>query len=722
MSFKTASKYVCLILFLLAFSVPVRAATLEGDFIKFTFDETTGTIGNTGNGTPGLVYDRTGKGDFSQFGEVLEWGSAYESFGMSWDVSGGYVLNNNHNGTTSFANTGITYDLGNYVQAATWSGTYGGLIDIQHKYLMPNDSRYIKITTTITVNANFDGASFVRLIDPDQDRTVSPTGTVTDNYRGLGSIDEHDIVYAVGDDSGIVVGLYTQSELDHNAGFLTNWAGDIDDIGDDSSTNITDDALIGLLYELGDLNSGDEIELHYAYLLSADGLPLQIPNLASMGRFVPYATTRNQENIAYDMEFLYDATTPEVQAILEDVDTLGSQDDKHTAIASLANSYGGMADAGIKVTNLLFNQIGMRGDGLLDRHITDEHYSDEYGTSSSGRNYFTSNPEELMQISSMDGNNLSKALMMAENGLNAIAEAKGFAASGQDGVNIYCNPSDWRIWTSSAFTKADIGRSQNNVSGDVDSYSLAFGFDYTLDDKSLFGLGYAFSNYEVDFDTFNATQESDYHSLLAFYNYSNDRREYFNLFASYTKGDNEMERTVVIGSDVYTGGGNADSTGYSLAARAGKDFMIGDNLSIGPLFQLQYAYNEVDGYTESGLGGVELSYDSEDVDALLGQLALRIAKYTENKDWGRLAFRGKLGYEHDFFNDNRNIKTGFAGAPGSSFNTIVDKSSDTGYFVMGAGISAAVNYGLVFALDYEGNIGRDDYDNQTLIARVNLPM
>lgn len=150
--------------------------------------------------------------------------------------------------------------------------------------------------------------------------------------------------------------------------------------------------------------------------------------------------------------------------------------------------------------------------------------------------------------------------------------------------------------------------------------------------------------------------------------------------------------------------------------------MVGDNLSIGPLLQLQYAYNKVEGYTETGLGGAELTYDDEDTDALLGQLAFRIAKFTDNKDWGRLAFRGKFGYEYNFLNSKENIKTSFAGAPGSSFNTIVDKASDDGYFVIGAGISAAINYGLVFALDYEGYIGRDDYDNQTFIARVNLPM
>jgi len=210
--------------------------------------------------------------------------------------------------------------------------------------------------------------------------------------------------------------------------------------------------------------------------------------------------------------------------------------------------------------------------------------------------------------------------------------------------------------------------------------------------------------------------------LLAFYNYSNEEREYINLFGSLTKGDNNMERTVVVGSDSYTGSGSADSFGYSLAARGGKDYMVGDNLSVGPLFQMQYAYNEVDGYTETSMGGAELTYDEEDTDALLGQLAVRIAKYTNNKDWGRFALRGKLGYEYNFLNDNRNIKSSFAGAPGSSFNTIVDKSSDSGYFVIGAGLSAAINYGLVFAVDYEGYIGNDDYDNQTVIARVNLPM
>lgn len=547
MCFRNMSKKLCILFFFLVLATPVKSATLEGDFIKFNFNEDTGTIGNAGSGTPGLVYDRTGQGDFSQFGEVLEWGSAYESFGFSWDTSGGYILNNNHNNTGSFSKTNVLYDIGSYVQAVTWEGTYSGLIDIQHKYVMPNDSRYIKVTTTITVNNDFNQTKFVRLINPDQDRTVSPTGTVTENNRGLGTISPNDIVYAVGDESGIIVGLYTQSSLNHNAGFLTNWAGDINDLSDESKAQLVDDALIGLIYETGDLKAGDTIELNYAYLLTADGLPLEIPNLVSLGKFVPYAETNNELNIATEMERIYGNTTPGVQAILDEVDTLPTQDDKHIAIASMANSYGGMANAGIRMTNMLFNQIGMRSDGLLDRKIVDEEFLDEYGSSSTGAYAFSSSADEFMQSQANDDNKISRALMFAEKGINVLAQKAGFGVRSDDGLNVYCNESKYRIWTSSAFSNADLESTSNNVGGDVGSYSLALGLDYDLDENSVVGFGYAYSSYDADFNAFNASQGSDYHSLLAFYNYSNDKREYINLFGSVIKGDNDMQRTVVIG-------------------------------------------------------------------------------------------------------------------------------------------------------------------------------
>ncbi len=246
------SFFVCLSLtfwWSVGFAAPV---IMNGTYIQTQVGDD-GTLGN-GYSSPGLKYGG---------GEFLMPGDPWEIFSIKSNETG--LLTNKNSGTDKITGgtltdlSGTTYD-----HFARWEGSYESYFDITIDTFFNDDDQFIKFYTTITAKDDLNDVKFLRAIDPDQDRQ-DPTGTFeTNNYRGFGSFSESDWVYAVGPNSDLTIGLYSDSSIAHNTG-VVDWSYDPEDYW---GTNVGNgDYTIGIAFDLGDLTAGSSVSFSYAYVL-----------------------------------------------------------------------------------------------------------------------------------------------------------------------------------------------------------------------------------------------------------------------------------------------------------------------------------------------------------------------------------------------------------------------------------------------------------------------
>ncbi len=255
-------------------ATPALAASLvlTGDYIKIGLNDR-GTLGYSGNTSPGILYDGTGTGTFNTDYDYLTPGSPFEGFVVSGTGGSAFTFINNNDsisditGGTLTDYSGVAFNGATYEQRAVWTGTAGSLFTITNDYAFNEGDQQLKITTTITALSDLTDITFSRQIDPD---AVAADGdsSETNNFRGSGSVSANDLVYAEALVSKYVIGLYTNTSYTHNSG-VTFWTTDTS-----SYLNGTDvghgDNTIGLGFDLGDLLTGGTITFNYSYIFGTD--------------------------------------------------------------------------------------------------------------------------------------------------------------------------------------------------------------------------------------------------------------------------------------------------------------------------------------------------------------------------------------------------------------------------------------------------------------------
>ena len=253
---------------------PALAASLvlTGDYIQIGLNDN-GTLGYSGNTSPGILYDGTGTGTFNTAYDYLTPGSPFEGFVVSGTGGSAFTLVNNNAGIFDITGgtltdySGVAFNGATYEQRAVWTGTASGLFTVTHDYYFDEDEQQLKIRTTITALSDLTDITFSRQLDPD---AVAAPGdsSFTNNFRGTGSVSENDLVYAEALVSKYVIGLYTNSSFTHNSA-ITGWT--MDTASYLSGTDVGDgDNTIGLGFDLGDLLTGGTITFDYSYIFGTD--------------------------------------------------------------------------------------------------------------------------------------------------------------------------------------------------------------------------------------------------------------------------------------------------------------------------------------------------------------------------------------------------------------------------------------------------------------------
>ena len=246
---------------------------LEGNYVKIGVNDA-GTVGSGGNTSPGILYDSTGTATFNPSYDYLTPGTPFEGWTVKGiDTDGTTVLfNYYHNNTnvggapitgTLVDKSGVSYRGLTFDNRAVWSGSVTEF-DIEHDYRFNDNQQFVDINTRLEFKMNVPTLYFGRFTDPDA-RAAAGDSSQTLNVRGYaGGVPATNVVLSEALVSKYALGLFTAA-TNSNTGISASWSTDPltyyggQDDGDGDYT-------IGMAFMFSGINTGDIIDIQYAYI------------------------------------------------------------------------------------------------------------------------------------------------------------------------------------------------------------------------------------------------------------------------------------------------------------------------------------------------------------------------------------------------------------------------------------------------------------------------
>jgi T5SS/PEP-CTERM-associated repeat protein/autotransporter-associated beta strand protein len=242
--------------------------------------------------------------------------------------------------------------------------------------------------------------------------------------------------------------------------------------------------------------------------------------------------------------------------------------------------------------------------------------------------------------------------------------------------------------------------------------AVQIGADYKLTKHLLVGVTFAYGHTDATLDTIGSNANVNTYSPGVYMSYA-DNGWYYNALASYGFSKYGQNRNVNIGA--FSGTANSAPGGDQFLANldGGYDFHKG-NWTFGPTLGLQYVHLEVDGYSETGLPGADLTVNQDKTNSLRSRLGGEIS-YAVKRD--NLIFTPHLSvsWQHEFMDEGRGITSQFSDVGAGSFvvNT-ANPSRDSA--LMDLGLDAQMNDVLTIFSDYSLQAGQSNYFGQSIQA------
>lgn len=264
-------------------------------------------------------------------------------------------------------------------------------------------------------------------------------------------------------------------------------------------------------------------------------------------------------------------------------------------------------------------------------------------------------------------------------------------------------------WAQAFGTYGDQDTRDNKFGYDYDTYGVMIGADMKLDDMVL-GASGGYGWTDVDTETVTAQTEIGSFNLGVYATYGVDDF-YLNGDLRYGYHDIESERNVSFFSKTATG----DTDAYSYSTLLGGGYYLGSgNWILTPNLAVKYTYFDLDGFTETGASGANLTYNDYDTDSFQSNVGVRTGY---QNDQMTVDLRGN--YIHEFVDDERKIKAGFASDTTGTVFTVEGMEPDDDFFIVGAGVRAYLEDGISCSLNYDVEL-REDFVAQTVLGEVRI--
>ena len=253
------------------------------------------------------------------------------------------------------------------------------------------------------------------------------------------------------------------------------------------------------------------------------------------------------------------------------------------------------------------------------------------------------------------------------------------------------------MWVQGLFNKSKLDDTSKAKGFDADSNGIAFGAEKFVTDDTKVGIGYAYTN--TDIDGFMRDTDVDTHTAILYGEYK-PSNWYVNGIATYGWSDYEESKSVA-GVGVKA---DYDVETFGLQAMTGYDMNV-NGLGITPEAGLRYVHIKQDAYKDSA----DQRVSANDSDILTGVIGAKVSKNFELSNGMNIKPEARIAATYDLFNDDVNSVVTLAN--GSAY-AVEGEALDRFGMEFGAGVTAEINDNVELSLGYEGKF-RQDYQDHT---------
>lgn len=253
------------------------------------------------------------------------------------------------------------------------------------------------------------------------------------------------------------------------------------------------------------------------------------------------------------------------------------------------------------------------------------------------------------------------------------------------------------MWVQGLFNKSKLDDTSKAKGFDADSSGIAFGAEKFVNDDVKVGVGYAYTN--TDIDGFMRSTDVDTHTVIVYGEYK-PSNWYVNGIATYGWSDYEENKNVA-GVGVKA---DYDVETFGLQAMTGYDMQV-NGFGFTPEAGLRYVYISQDGYKDSA----DQKVSGNDSDILTGVIGAKVSKSWELENGMNIKPEARIAATYDLMNDDVNSVVTLAN--GSAYS-VDGEALDRFGMEFGAGVTAEVNDNVELSLGYEGKF-REDYQDHT---------
>lgn len=253
------------------------------------------------------------------------------------------------------------------------------------------------------------------------------------------------------------------------------------------------------------------------------------------------------------------------------------------------------------------------------------------------------------------------------------------------------------MWVQGLFNKSKLDDTSKAKGFDADSSGIAFGAEKFVNDDVKVGVGYAYTN--TDIDGFMRDTDVDTHTAILYGEYK-PSNWYVNGIATYGWSDYEEKKSVA-GVGVKA---DYDVETFGLQAMTGYDMQV-KGFGLTPEAGLRYVHIKQDAYKDSA----DQKVSGNDSDILTGVIGAKISKNFELSNGMNIKPEARIAATYDLMNDDVNSVVTLAN--GSAY-AVEGEALDRFGMEFGAGVTAEVNDSVELSLGYEGKF-REDYQDHT---------
>ena len=270
------------------------------------------------------------------------------------------------------------------------------------------------------------------------------------------------------------------------------------------------------------------------------------------------------------------------------------------------------------------------------------------------------------------------------------------------GCSFFCTGSEGRAsgdnvfntamsWVQGLFNKSKLSR---NDGFDSKSTGIALGFEDYINDNSKLGVGYAFTNTDVD-SVDGRNTDIDTHTVFVYGEYK-PSKWFINGYAGYNFAD--YDESSVLKNASY------DVNSISLQAMTGYEMKLG-SFDVTPQAGVRYMNIDKDAHKDS----LDQQISGDKSDIFTGVAGVKVAKdfFTEGGNYIRPEV--KLAATYDFHNDGANSVVSLSN--GSSY-TLNGRALARFGVETGVGVSVEASDRIELSAAYEGKF-REDYEDHT---------